>query len=78
MKPVLNISKITPPRVHNILDRPRLMERFEHNTDKRVMLILGQAAQGKSTLAASYVQRSQIPAANFIIGCLTLGKRKTM
>ena len=63
MKPVLNISKITPPRLHNILDRPRLMERLEHNTDKRVILILGQAAQGKSTMAASYVKRSKIPAA---------------
>lgn len=59
----VNTSKITPPRLHNVLDRPRLMERLENNTDKRVILIVGQAAQGKSTMAASYVQRSQIPAA---------------
>ncbi|MBN1227846.1 MAG: hypothetical protein JXA79_12700, partial [Deltaproteobacteria bacterium] len=58
-----NTSKITPPRLHKILDRPRLMERLEQNTDKRVILILGQAAQGKSTMAAAYVQRSPIPAA---------------
>ncbi len=59
MKPAINISKITPPRLHRIIDRPRLFEHLEENGDKNVILILGQAAQGKSTLAASYIQNSQ-------------------
>jgi LuxR family maltose regulon positive regulatory protein len=33
---------------------------LEKNKDRRIILILGQAAQGKSTLAASYVETSKI------------------
>jgi ATP/maltotriose-dependent transcriptional regulator MalT len=60
MKTPLNIAKITPPRLSQVLDRHRLIRRLEQNQDKKLILILGQAAQGKSTLAASYVQRSKI------------------
>ncbi len=63
MKPAVSISKITPPSVPHILDRPRLIERLIQNRDKKLILILGQAAQGKSTLAVSYVKASQIPSA---------------
>lgn len=63
MKPAVGISKITPPSVPHILDRPRLIERLIQNQDKKLILILGQAAQGKSTLAFSYVKISQIPSA---------------
>ena len=55
----LNISKISPPRLSRILDRPRLIQVLEENQDKNFILILGQAAQGKSTLAASYAQKSE-------------------
>jgi ATP/maltotriose-dependent transcriptional regulator MalT/DNA-binding SARP family transcriptional activator len=34
---------------------------LEENQDKNLILILGQAAQGKSTLAASYAQKSETP-----------------
>ncbi|MEJ2659019.1 MAG: hypothetical protein P8012_17820 [Desulfobacterales bacterium] len=59
-KPV-NIAKITPPRLSQVLDRRRLIQRLEQNQDKQLILILGQAAQGKSTLAAAYAQKSEIP-----------------
>jgi ATP/maltotriose-dependent transcriptional regulator MalT len=36
---------------------------IEQNKDKKLLLILGQAAQGKSTLAASYVHNLEIPSA---------------
>ncbi|MFC1788412.1 hypothetical protein ACFLZE_00675 [Thermodesulfobacteriota bacterium] len=61
MESSLNISKISPPRLPRILDRPRLIQRLEENQDKKLILILGQAAQGKSTLAASYAQKSETP-----------------
>ena len=61
MKTPLNISKISPPRLPRILDRSRLIQRLEENQDKNLILILGQAAQGKSTLAASYAQKSETP-----------------
>jgi ATP/maltotriose-dependent transcriptional regulator MalT/DNA-binding SARP family transcriptional activator len=34
---------------------------LEENQDKKLILILGQAAQGKSTIAASYAQKSEAP-----------------
>ena len=55
MKTSLNIAKITPPRLPQVLERPRLIERLEQNQDKKLILILGQAAQGKSTLQAPWL-----------------------
>lgn len=57
----INISKITPPGFPHVLDRPRLVKRLQENQDRKLTLILGQGAQGKSTLAASYVQTTEIP-----------------
>ena len=57
MKTPLNIAKITPPLLTQVLVRQRLIQRLEKNRDKKLILILGQAAQGKSTLAASYAQK---------------------
>ena len=63
MKPSINISKITPPYLSKILPRPRLLDLLEKNRDKKLILILGQAAQGKSTLVASYIATSRTPTA---------------
>jgi LuxR family maltose regulon positive regulatory protein len=60
---LINISKISPPSLPSILNRPRLLDLLEKNKDKKIILILGQAAQGKTTLAASYVKISKIPSA---------------
>lgn len=60
-KTSLSVSKITPPRLPKILYRSRLLKLIEQNRDKKLLLILGQAAQGKSTLAASYVHDLEIP-----------------
>lgn len=51
--------KTCPPDLSKILPRPRLEKIFEKNNDKRLILIIGQAAQGKSTAAAAWhLQRS--------------------
>jgi LuxR family transcriptional regulator, maltose regulon positive regulatory protein len=63
MKQPLNIAKIIPPRIPQILYRSRLMERLQQNRDKKLILILGQAGQGKSTLAVSYLSASDLPSA---------------
>ena len=57
----VNISKITPPYLPKILYRPRLVNLIEENKNKKLILILGQAAQGKTTLAASYGTTSETP-----------------
>jgi ATP/maltotriose-dependent transcriptional regulator MalT/DNA-binding SARP family transcriptional activator len=59
----VSLSKITPPQLTNTLPRPRLLNLFKKNTDKRLILILGQAAQGKSTLAASFLEQVPFPSA---------------
>ena len=51
--------KITPPNLAKIVHRPRILEFFEQNIDKKLILIIGQAAQGKTTAAASYFLNSK-------------------
>lgn len=63
MQPSVHISKIVPPQTPQILPRPRLIKLLEQHRDKKLILILGQAAQGKTTLAASYVNASPTPSA---------------
>lgn len=59
MKEPFRLSKIRPHRLSRILHRGRLFETFEQHREKKIILVLGQAAQGKSTLAASFVERDQ-------------------
>ena len=55
------LSRITPPHLERVLDRTRLIDFIGKNIDHKIILILGQAAQGKSTLAASYVRKAGCP-----------------
>jgi len=59
----VNSSKIRMPDITGTLSRPRLLKRLDKNRNKNLVLITGQAAQGKSTLAASYLQDSESPCA---------------
>jgi LuxR family maltose regulon positive regulatory protein len=68
VQPFIHISKIIPPQIPPILKRPRLINSLERNQDKKLILILGQAAQGKSTLAVSYVNSSPVPSAWINLG----------
>jgi len=63
MKPSISISKISPPDLPRIVYRYHLFDLLEKNRDKKLILVLGQTAQGKTTLLASYVQQSKIPSA---------------
>jgi ATP/maltotriose-dependent transcriptional regulator MalT len=55
---LLSLSKISPPVPSKILLRPRLLELIKKNEDKKLILIIGQAAQGKSTNAAAWYSTS--------------------
>lgn len=63
MKTSVSLSKISPPYVTKLLPRPRLYLLLNEHRDKKIILIVGQAAQGKSTLIASYIEIETIPAA---------------
>lgn len=56
-------SKIASLQLHKTVRRPRLLDLLQQNSDRKLTLILGQAAQGKSTLAASYAMELEIPTA---------------
>ena len=52
--------KVSPPKLSSVVPRPRLFQRLTQNDDKQLIFVLGQAAQGKSTLAASYLEELNI------------------
>jgi ATP/maltotriose-dependent transcriptional regulator MalT len=54
-------SKFSPPSIDAVLCRPRLFDRLSAYADARVTLILGQAAQGKSVLAATWLATAKHP-----------------
>jgi hypothetical protein len=64
----VSVSKITAPRFPHILQRARLIELLQQHRDKKLILILGPAAQGKSTLGVSWVNSCKTPAAWINLG----------
>jgi LuxR family maltose regulon positive regulatory protein len=68
MHSLLNVTKVLPPRLPAILPRPRLLARLEQYQNRKLILILGPAAQGKTTLTASYMQQSPLPSAWLNLG----------
>ncbi len=54
-------SKITPPHLLEIVERPRLLESLRRRGDRHLVFILGQAGQGKSTLALSWLHAEDGP-----------------
>ena len=62
------LSRISPPHLERVLDRSHLIDFIDHNIQHKIILILGQAAQGKSTLAASYVRKAGCPCAWINVG----------
>jgi ATP/maltotriose-dependent transcriptional regulator MalT/DNA-binding SARP family transcriptional activator len=59
----MNIAKFLPPKTAHVLERERLLQRLLSWEDKRLVILHAQAGQGKSTLAAGYVQSLRAPAA---------------
>jgi LuxR family maltose regulon positive regulatory protein len=68
MHSLLNVTKVLPPRLPAILPRPRLLARLEQYQNRKLILVLGPAAQGKTTLTASYMQQSPLPSAWLNLG----------
>jgi ATP/maltotriose-dependent transcriptional regulator MalT len=52
----MNLTKFLPPKPAHVLQRERLTNRLLEWEDKKLVIIHAQAGQGKSTLAAGYVQ----------------------
>ena len=59
--PPISPARISPPILSRVFLRPRLQRLFEQNEDKKLVLIIGQAAQGKTTAAAWYFQNTPRP-----------------
>ncbi|WP_300460436.1 BTAD domain-containing putative transcriptional regulator [Desulfobacula sp.] len=52
------ITRYNPPHISDAVNRQRLFLRLDENFHNQNFLITGQAAQGKSTLVASYLKQS--------------------
>ncbi len=52
----MNLTKFLPPKLSNVLVRERLVTKLKSWDDKKLVMIHAQAGQGKSTLAAEYIQ----------------------
>ena len=61
-------SKLSPPRIKAPLIRKRLLRQINGCAERKMTIIRGRAAQGKTTLAANYVARSEIPFAWLNLG----------
>ena len=61
LEPGMNITKNLPPQPNHTLDRERLLDRLISWEDKKLVIIHGQAGQGKSTLAARYAGELSTP-----------------
>jgi LuxR family maltose regulon positive regulatory protein len=52
----MNLTKFLPPKTSHVLVRERLISKLKSWDDKKLVMIHGQAGQGKSTLVAEYVR----------------------
>jgi ATP/maltotriose-dependent transcriptional regulator MalT/DNA-binding SARP family transcriptional activator len=59
----MNLAKFLPPCPARIFERERLLNKLASWEDRKLIVIHAQAGQGKSTLAAGYVQTLGSPSA---------------
>ena len=59
--PAVGHPRFSPPSYLRTLKRQRLLDKLIEHENRRVIFIQGQAAQGKSTLASSFVQSAEMP-----------------
>ena len=59
----LNLAKLLPPSSSRALERDRLLSKLQEWDEKKLIIINGQAGQGKSTLVATHVHSLATPAA---------------
>ena len=57
----MNLTKFLRPQSSHVLSRERLLKKITSWEDKKLVLILAQAGQGKSTLAAEYISTVRVP-----------------
>ncbi len=56
-------SKYRVPKLPPVVSRLRLIERLQADPGHRLILVIGQAAQGKTTLVADFLATQDVPAA---------------
>ncbi len=58
-----NSAKYLPPRLPAVVSRQRLLKRLQAHADRPMILLVGQAAQGKSTLVMHHLHNNKIAGA---------------
>ena len=57
-----NVTKYSIPQLPTIVHRQRLVKQLDAHKSKPLVVVLGQAAQGKTTLVADYLNGQPVPA----------------
>jgi hypothetical protein len=52
----LALAKLTPPKLHDVLPRPRLFALLDHALMRPIAWVSAPPGSGKTTLVASYLQ----------------------
>jgi LuxR family transcriptional regulator, maltose regulon positive regulatory protein len=61
---LLRSTKVRPPsRRAGTISRPRLVDAFLENSDRKLLLLIAPAGYGKTTLLTDFVQQSPLPVA---------------
>jgi ATP/maltotriose-dependent transcriptional regulator MalT/DNA-binding SARP family transcriptional activator len=53
-------AKVTPPKVAEVVVRPRLFELLEQSAHRQITWIVAPAGAGKTTIVADYLQKNEI------------------
>ncbi len=57
----INTSKYCPPSLPTVVSRLRLNKHLQDDSGRHLVLVTGQAAQGKTTLVANFLATSNVP-----------------
>ncbi len=60
IQPSFKQNDFSTPKLYNVLSREGLTNILKKHSNRKLLLILGKAGQGKSTLVADFIRKAEI------------------